>query len=158
MNKTLAALALAALALAGCQKKEASPYNTSFPIKEIMGHVIDPAAFAYWHASGFIDEEGKTTNLRPTTEEGWIAAESGAIQIAEAGNLLMLPGRAKDQGDWIKYAKALNQAGMAAMEATEARDDARMFETGAKIYEICSACHEKYLLPLLGPDGEPKAK
>ena len=132
-----------------------TPFNTSYPVKEIMGHVIDPASFAYWHASGFVFEEGKTTNLRPTTEEGWIAAESGAIQIAEAGNLLMLPGRARDNDEWIKFAQRLNKAGMEAQQATEERNDDAMFKAGSDIYEVCTECHAKYLLPFLGPDGEP---
>jgi len=154
--KKLAILALAAIALTSCTKaQDKTPYNTSFAVKEIMGHVIDPAAQTYWHASGYhITAEG-STNLRPTTEEGWLAAESGAVQVAEAGNLLMLPGRRRDDGEWIKFAQALNKAGLDALEATEARDDDRMFDTGGKIYEVCTGCHQKYLLPFLGPDGEP---
>lgn len=153
--KTFAVLALAAIALTACNKTDKTGYNTSLQVKEIMGHVIDPASSDYWHASGFHIEVDKTTNLRPTTEEGWLKAESGAIQVAEAGNLLMLPGRARDNGDWMKFAKALNKAGMDALEATEARDDQRMFDTGGEIYQVCESCHQKYLLPFLGPDGEP---
>ena len=76
-------------------------------------------------------------------------------QVAEAGNLLMLPGRARDNGDWMKFAAALHKAGVDAQQATEDRDDKRMFETGGEIYEVCTQCHQKYLLPFLGPDGEP---
>jgi len=55
--KKLAILALAAIALTSCTKaQDKTPYNTSFAVKEIMGHVIDPAP---------------RTCARPPRKAGW---------------------------------------------------------------------------------------
>ena len=128
------------------------PYNVSLDVKEVMGHVVDPAAWAVWHSSGEVTTATGTQSLVPTTDEGWLAAESGAAAIAEAGNILMLPGRAQDQGDWMKYARQLTEAGIAAKAAAEAKDGQRMFTTGAAIYQVCTDCHAKYVIPFVPKD------
>src|SRR5258706_5744541 len=38
-------------------------------------------------------------------EKEWAAVRRAAVTLAESGNLLMLPGRARDRADWIKDAK-----------------------------------------------------
>src|SRR5690348_7835888 len=42
--------------LAGCSSKPAAeappPYNINFPMNEIMGDIIDPAAQILWHSAG----------------------------------------------------------------------------------------------------------
>lgn len=169
MKKLLFAAICAGL-LAGCspaKKDEAAAYNTTLDMKEVMGHVVDPAAQAIWRSSGFVDTAKGTRNLRPTTDEGWEAAETGAVGIVEAGNLLKLPGRARDDGDWMKFATRLSEAGLLNLTAIAAKDDNAMFEAGGKLYEVCTACHEKYLIPYLDADGQvdpskmppiPKAK
>ena len=138
-------------------RTEAPPYNLSLDMKELMGHVIDPAAWVFWRASGEITSEKGEKSLTPTTEEGWTAAESGAAQVAEAGNLLMLPGRARDNGDWMKFARALAQQGLDAKAAAEAHDPKKMFETGAAIYQTCTGCHAKYVMPYLPKDNTKPA-
>ena len=156
---TTCALMGAGLAgLAACSKPpappkaEAPPYNLSLDMKELMGHVIDPAAWVVWHASGEITSANGDKSLTPTTEEGWTAAESGAAQVAEAGNLLMLPGRAKDNGDWQTFARAMTEHGLAAKAAAEAHDPKKLFETGAALYQTCTGCHAKYVMPYLPKD------
>ena len=145
--------------LAGCSSKPAAeappPYNINFPMNEIMGDIIDPAAQILWHSAGTITDEKGTTSLTPTTEEGWLAADNAMTTVAEAGTLLMLPGRARDNGEWIKLAKELTDTALAAKATVLAKDEKGMFDTGGKLYEVCTACHEKYLLPFLGPDGKP---
>lgn len=157
MLKTITLAAAAALLLAGCSKPEAEGrYNVELPMNELMGHVIDPAAFAFWRASGSeITEEG-TKSLTPTTDEGWEIAENGAATVAEAGNLLMLPGRAREEEEWFRLAKAMTDAALQARAAAMAKDEAKMFETGGKLYETCVACHEKYVAPFLDADGNMK--
>jgi hypothetical protein len=146
----MTACVLGACVLASCAPKP--KYNTTLPVKEVMGHVVDPAAWAVWHSSGTVVTLQGTQSLVPTTDEGWLAAESGAAALVEAGNDLMLPGRARDNGDWMKFAQQLSTAGLAAKEAAEAKDGAKMYTTGAQIYQVCTDCHAKYLLPFVPPD------
>jgi len=55
------ALALTALLiLAGCSRAERTPYRIDMPGKEIMGHVVEPAAELDWDAAGYeITEAGE---------------------------------------------------------------------------------------------------
>jgi hypothetical protein len=121
-------------------------------MKEVMGHVVDPGAWAVWKASGVEDTASGEKSLTPTTEEGWLIAESGAAEVAEAGNLLMLPGRARDGGTWMTYAADLTREGLAAKAAAEAHDSKKMFESGAALYQVCTGCHATYVMPFLPKD------
>ena len=143
----------AAALLAACSKPPPPPpYNLSLDMKEVMGHVVDPGSWAVWRASGTDDTAAGERSLTPTTEEGWLAAESGAAEVAEAGNLLMLPGRARDHGPWMKFAGQMTTEALAAKAAAERHDAAKMFETGAALYQVCTNCHAAYVMPFLPKD------
>src|SRR6266566_5451167 len=58
----------------------------------------------------------------PKDEKEWAVVRRSAVALAESGNMLMMRGRARDQGDWMKDAKLLVDAGNAAYKAAEARD------------------------------------
>lgn len=151
MTKTLrAVLALAAaVGATSCSRPaaKAPAFDLSLDMKELMGHVVDPGAWAFWRASGEnVTTEG-VQSLTPNTEEGWEAAESGAAQVAEAGNLLLIPGYMRDTTDWPGFARRMIKAGLDGKAAAEAKDPKRMFETGAAIYQTCTACHAKYVIP-----------
>ena len=145
------ALALAALAAVSCSRpapKAAQPaFDLSLDMKEVMGHVIDPGAWAFWHASGENITRTGVESLTPKTEEAWEAAESGAAQVAEAGNLLLIPGYMRDTTDWPRFSRQLIKAGLDGKAAAEAHDPRRMFTTGAAIYQVCTGCHAKYVIP-----------
>src|SRR5436190_24091632 len=152
--------AAAACLLVGCQpakKAEEGPkFNVSLPVKEVMGHDIDVGAQKFWCASGDIVTDKGTVSRAPTSEAGWEDAVSGATILAEGGNLLMLPDRARDNGDWMKFAARLNAEAMIGRAGAEAHDVDKVFESGARIYQVCTDCHQKYLLPFIDTKtGEP---
>ncbi|MFX9711436.1 hypothetical protein ABTO94_20245, partial [Acinetobacter baumannii] len=43
-------------------------YNLSLDMKEMMGHVVDPGAWAFWKATGTEETAKGTRSLSPTTE------------------------------------------------------------------------------------------
>jgi len=144
-------VAAAALLLAACQPKADQTQYAGLDMQELMVHVVDPAAFAFWRGSGYdITEEGER-DLSPTTPEGWKVVEDGAATVAEAGNLLILPGRAREPAaEWNKYAKAMQDRALEAKAAAERQDKEALFQTGAALYQTCVACHEKYVIqPML---------
>ena len=157
MNR--AAILSACLALAACSpEKEPDVYRTTLPLNDVMGHIISPAAFAFWDAWGSVSREDGVHDMRPTTEAGWEAAENGAATVAEAANLLLLPSRRRDDGDWVMYAQRLSDVALEAMEATEARDSDRIGVVGGKLDQACEACHQKYLTAgAPGTKGPPAA-
>ena len=157
---------LAGLAASCSPKAVETPFDTTLSTKDLMQHVIDPAAVALWGRAGEMQTaNGEVVDLAPDTEEEWKAAESEAATVAEAGNLLILPDRVRvlkdakgepakaDGGDWTKFALEMTQRALAVKIATVARDKDKMFETGGDLYQTCVACHDKYYVPFL-KDGE----
>jgi hypothetical protein len=161
--KRLIALAACAGLLVACQpQKPPEPstpvkYNVEIPIKEVMGDIIDPASFAYWHGSGTEVTAAGEKNLAPTTEDGWIALENAAGVLVETGNLLQLPGRARaPEGDWNKYAQQLTERAMAARLVATKHDAKGVFDEGGRVYEVCTACHKEFVIdPMLKAGGRP---
>jgi hypothetical protein len=160
MKKLMAFAACAAL-LTACQPhKAAQPavpvkYDTGLAMPELMGHVVDPAAWVYWKGAGTEDTAKGEKDLSPTTDEGWEALESGAASLIEAGNLLQLPGRArvpagKDDSDWNRFAQQLTSEAILAKAAAEKHDKTGVYNEGAKLYQICTACHAEFVIgPLI---------
>ena len=162
MKRLIAVVACALLAASCTQKKPAATaevkFNTDLPMTEFMGHVVDPAAFMYWKNSGtMIDEKGEH-DLSPTTQEGWDVLISGASILMEAGNMLQLEGRRRaPEADWNKYAQQLTERALAARGAAEKHDKNGTYVEGAKVYEVCVACREQFVIqPELKANGPAK--
>jgi hypothetical protein len=166
--KRLVTLAACAALLTACSpQKAAAPkpaastaqptYNYDLPMAEMMGHVVDPAAWTYWRGSGTEVTAKGERDLSPTTEEGWTELENGAATLIEAGNLLQLPGRGREPvADWNKYAQQLTARGVEAKAAAEKHDKDGVYKKGAEVYEVCTACHRQFVIePTLKAQGGP---
>ena len=123
------------------------PFATSLSVKQLMAEVIEPAADTYWDAVGSTSDQHGITEHAPKNDDAWKAVQSAASTVAESGNALMLPGRAVDQAEWMRLARDLVVAGMQARAAAAAHDAKQVFDAGAAVYESCTACHAKYLIP-----------
>ncbi|MEJ6704520.1 MAG: hypothetical protein ACKVKL_02780 [Pseudomonadales bacterium] len=110
-----------------------------------MNLVLDPAADVIWGSSGFILTEAGTEDLAPTTEAGWLAVQHSAMVVAESGNLLMMPGRSKDNGDWQEISLALVDVGIRTSAAAEEKDADKLFDLGGELYRVCLSCHQLYI-------------
>jgi hypothetical protein len=165
-----AGLVVLAAGLAACSEPAADlSFETTLSTQQLMKHVVDPAAVAVWKRQGWDVVDGDEISLAPDTEEEWAAAENEAAIVAEAGNLLVLPGRVQvlegrdgkpsenDRGDWTKYAHDMSKQALALKAAIAARDEERMFATGGDLYQACVACHEKYYVPFLKDDETTRA-
>ena len=115
-----------------------------------MMSVIEPAADVYWDAVGTIEDAKGVHHVAPATEEAWAAVVNSAYVVAEGGNLLMMPGRARDNGDWMKFSQALIDVGQRAIKAAESKNTQAVFDVGAEVYDACVACHAKYMPPQAG--------
>lgn len=153
MKRLVTVAACAALLVACSPQKPAAPvslakYNTdALDMKEFMGHVVDPASFAYWKGSGTEETAKGTKDLTPTTDEGWEQMETAAAVLIEAGNALQLPGRPRaPEADFDKFAQQLTAEAILAKAAAEKHDKAGVYTEGAKVYLICTACHKEYVI------------
>src|SRR5258708_2447211 len=143
MKKLLAAILAAPTFLVACGAP-APPYRPIVDVKQLMQGIVEPSADAVWASVATIFTKAGTEERRPRTKEEWAAVRSHAMVLTEAGNLLMMPGRAKDGGDWMTFAQELIDTSAVALRAAEARDVDGLLNVGGQIDEVCERCHKKY--------------
>jgi hypothetical protein len=80
----------------------------------------------------------------PKTDEEWGELQAKTLTLAEAANLLMMPGRARDQERWIADARLMLDAGAAAYKAAKAKDVAALVAVNDDLYQSCVVCHQHY--------------
>lgn len=128
-------LCLLLLLFAGATMGQVATFQPVGTVRQIMLGIVAPAS----------DVIFKVPNEAPKDDKQWATVQNSALTLAETGNLLMLPGRAMDKGEWTKQAKALVATGAAAFKAANNKDVKALVEIGDKIDETCEACHAKYL-------------
>jgi hypothetical protein len=162
-----------------CQRLEQAPAPVAAPdyvitgtIKDIMLGIVDIQADVVWQAVSFVNNEKGITETRPRNDQDWATTRRGAVALAEATNLLQMPGRrvaapgeksetpgvelepeemdaliAKDRAAWNRHAKDLHAAVMEAIAAIDAKDSDKLFEVGEHIERACENCHTTYWYP-----------
>jgi hypothetical protein len=126
------------------QPESDAPYKPVATVDEVMEGIVIPSSQAIFDAVVYLN--GQLVQ-GPKTDEDWIDLRVQALALAEAGNLLIMPPRAKDTGDWVKLALDLNDQAMTAAQAAEKKDLNALLAAGGRVYEVCTACHEKYAMP-----------
>lgn len=139
-------------------------------IQELMEGQIDPAADALWDSVAVIQSPAGTEERRPRTDEQWRAVRTRAIMLIEATNLLSMLGRRVKSGDspvglgefspaeiqqridashdsFVRFAGLLQDAGLKALAAIDAKDAQGLMDAGGVIDEACEACHVTYWYP-----------
>lgn len=103
-------------------------------MSELMVKIIYPASDAIFYI----------TTREPKTEVEWVEVQAKALAVAESANLLMMPGRARDQDRWMQDAKLMLDAGRAAFRAAKAKDVAALDALNDQLYTSCTSCHQHY--------------
>jgi hypothetical protein len=118
-------------------------------VKDVMRHIVNPAAEAFWARSGEVDDEKGANDRIPKAEDdaNWKVTMDSSAQLVEAGNRLLLDARANDaSGAWKKYALALTNAGLAGMSASQAKNHDKTNDAGNAMYDACFQCHGRYIV------------
>jgi hypothetical protein len=92
------------------------------------------------------------TNPLASAYGGWTAVENSALALAEAANLLSIPGRKCANGravpvnnpDWPKLVQGLREAGMTAYKAAQSKNQDNILMAAEAMTNACSNCHDKY--------------
>ena len=96
----------------------------------------------------------------PKDEKDWAAVRRAAATLAESGNMLATRGRAPSQGDaqgdWMKDAKLLTDAGNAAYKAAQAKDANALAALAGALDDSCTACHKQYRPNVFPHEGASK--
>ncbi len=167
MQAILRFLPISILLLAGCEAPPPPappapplpPYTTTLAVKQVMQWVIDPAADVIWDSVKSVITQKGTQEIAPHTDAEWDNVRNAAATLMEAGNALMIEGRARDNKEWMKSARRLSDAAGQALKAAEAKNTEALFTEGGNIYKACALCHQEYAKYLQGPppDAEKKA-
>lgn len=139
-----------------------------------MDGVVDPSADVLWDSVAYISSPKGVEDRQPRTDEEWKRVRNSAITLIEAANLLSMPGRqvagAPKPSDplpgigelthpqmqqridathdsFVQLARGLQDAGLKALAAIDARDAERLMDAGGTIDEACEACHVTYWYP-----------
>ena len=120
--------------LAGAALAQAPPFQPVATVSQVMLAITYP----YSDALLYIERNP------PKTDNEWNALEKQALMLAESGNLLMMEGRARDQGEWMQDAKLLVEAGVASVKAVRAKDVQAILGLNDQIVTACTTCHTKY--------------
>lgn len=142
---------LAALALYGCGSESDRPegaagYQPIVDSKQMMDWILDPLADVIWGSAGTITTLEGVEDLAPTTQEGWDAVRNAAATLAEAGNLLQIPGHSRG-ADWNEIARGLTSTAVLLIDAAENKNADQVFDYGGQLYNVCVSCHQLYMLP-----------
>ena len=155
-------------------------YRLTATIKDLMDSVVDPSSDYLWESVATIVTKAGTEERRPRTEEQWKEVRRRAIALIEAPNLLIMEGRkvakpgeksenpgielgpeeiqAVIDGDRLTFmqrAHALQDAGLKALAAIDAKNVEGLSDAGETIDEACEQCHLKYWYP---PDAADRLK
>jgi cytochrome c556 len=131
----------------------ATTYESVASTGDIMHLMVIPASNALFDAG---------SKEKPTAED-WESYRKQAVILAEAGNLLMVPGHAKAASDvkmkaskskaalgaatWNQASKLMRDSGKLALVAINKKDtDMLAGDVGEKILNSCSMCHDKYMV------------
>lgn len=133
---------------ASCSSTPAAPASPPFQatanMKDLMLNVLDPAADGIWESVGTIMDATGTHERFPQTDDEWAVVRMHAIQLAESGNLLLLPSRSGGSAEWIAQARALIEVSNRAIKTIEAKDKDALFTLGGDIYDVCTNCHRQF--------------
>lgn len=159
-----------------------SPYRLIGTIKELMEGIVDPASDVLFESVATDITIKGVEEKRPHNDEEWAVVEHNALMLAEAANLLKMPGRkvakpgestqsegpdapeltppqiaakiAANRTMWLKYANGLQGAALKALDAARNKSVEGLFNVGEDIDQACENCHLEYWYP---NDKEAKA-
>lgn len=132
---TLVLVAGATMAQAVTQPSAPRPPTRNVgTMSEIMVKILYPASDALFYIE----------TRAPKTDSEWTALEGQALMLAASANLLMLPGRARDQKQWMADSKLMLDAGAAALTAVKARNVDAITALSDQLLASCTSCHKNY--------------
>ena len=120
--------------LAGAALAQAPSFQPVGTMSQLMVNIIYPTSDAIFYVERNV----------PKNDAEWEALQNQALMLAESGNLLMMPSRARDQENWMKDSKLLVDVGQAAFKAAKAKDLQGILALNQQLNDACVTCHVQY--------------
>jgi hypothetical protein len=114
--------------------QEAAPFQTVGSMSQLMINIIYPTSNAIFYVQ----------RNEPKNQQQWDELANNALTMAESGNLLMMPGRTRDNDKWIADAKLLVDVGALAYKAAKAKDLDGVVALSDQLNTACVQCHRDY--------------
>jgi hypothetical protein len=135
----IAGLLLAAVTVMGQAPAAQAPPTPPAPrpigtMSELMVNIVYPSSDAIFYIS----------TRTPETPGEWLELQTNAMMLGEAANLLMMPGRARDDKKWMEDAKLLHDVGLAAFRAAKAKNVEALTALNEQLEVSCVQCHQDY--------------
>jgi Cytochrome C' len=136
-----------------------SAYAPETTLAQLMKGILFPASNVVFAAQNTnpadvppAKDPSVATDPLQNTYGKWEAVENSGLAIAEAANLLLIPGRKCSNGrnaplsnpDWNKLVDGLREAGRKVYAAAKAKDQDKILDAADSMTTACSNCHEKY--------------
>jgi cytochrome c556 len=128
----------------------APPLRSPVSINAEMVTIVDHAGHQLWD----VERSGNA----PKTDAAWANLEEHATQLAAAGALVSLAGTGvndivwTDSAGWQKWSRALSDAGLAALKATQDKNMDALVAANGQLVEACEGCHKEFK-PALPSEG-----
>ena len=168
----LVALGGSLFLIGACRTQQAAEYRPTATVKDIMDAIVDPSADVLWESVATTITAAGTEQRAPQTDEEWANLRRRTVQLIEATNLLLIPGRHvarpgekaedpkiqlgpeqiealinEDRQMWTTRAHGLHDAALVAQKAIEARNAEALLDAGDVLDKACENCHITYWYP-----------
>ncbi len=187
MRTTFVLLSLVVIVASACSRQAPAPAPAASAttaetpmvavgtVKDVMKGIVDPTSKVLWDAVSTESGPKGLVEKVPKTDEEWAVVEHNALSLAEAANLLKVPGRHmaapeqanvksqpdapeltpaqieekvnKDRGAWDLKVDALRVTATKALTAARAHDKDGILNVGEEIDNACESCHKVYWYP-----------
>jgi hypothetical protein len=164
------------LPIAACSGTPEPPpepqYRLTATVKDIMDSMVDPVADVIWNSVATIITKEGVEERAPRTDEEWARVRHAAVTIAEATNLLLMPGREiarpgeksenpgielepeeiaklirQNPDNWVRRVAALHASSVETLSAIDKKDVAGLVDAGEKLDQACERCHLDHWYP-----------
>jgi len=147
-------------------------YQPDATVAEIMESIVMPSADILWNSVVIYATQDGLVEEKPETDEDWAKLRWSAVNLAEATNLLMMPGRRVDQPGvvsaapdyelgpdqiqtlidsnrpaWNAHAQVLHSTALQTIKIIDNKDSDGLSEIGGAIDEACESCHLQFWYP-----------
>ena len=135
-------VSLCLVAACGAGQRDSTALKPVATVDQVMDGIVIPSSEAVFDA--VVYENGALVQA-PKNADEWFRVQMHALAVAEAGNLLVMPPRARDTAEWVTLANAMTDRAANVADAADDKDVDRLLTTGGELYTTCVNCHEKYL-------------
>jgi hypothetical protein len=180
MRRYVSLIVASVVVFSSCQRRQPSTtdaavqpeFRLNATIRDIMDSMVDPSADYIWDSVATTVTAKGVVEKYPRTDEEWKEVRRRAIQLMEAANLLLIPGRRvarpgettldprvglppdqvealinADRASFTKLAHGLHDSVVPVLQAIDAKDKDALLNVGDAIDRACENCHAKYWYP-----------